>query len=144
MGGLLDNLPRDCTVRRRSIALWTAAAAPANEPRMPLIQHSRGPPPALGSASAGAESPASNARAREPGMKYSVTVTTIGLFFILGLTAGAGSAATIELARGPDGKALVGLKVEGDIVPGDALKLLGMYEYYSDGAASTIFLLSKR
>jgi hypothetical protein len=77
-------------------------------------------------------------------MKYSVTVTTIGLFFILGLTAGAGSAATIELARGPDGKALVGLKVEGDIVPGDALKLLGMYEYYSDGAASTIFLLSKR
>ena len=79
-------------------------------------------------------------------MKYSVIVTTVGLlmiFFILGPTAGAGSAATIELARGPDGKALAGLKVEGDIVPGDALKLLGMYEYYGDGAASTIFLLSK-
>jgi hypothetical protein len=79
-------------------------------------------------------------------MKYIATVTTICLLmvvFIFGLTAGVGSAATIELARGRDGKALVGLKVEGEIVPGDAIKLLGMYQYYGNGAASTIFLLSK-
>lgn len=79
-------------------------------------------------------------------MKYNVTATTLCLlmmFFILGPTAVAGDAATIELARGSGGKALAGLKVEGEIVPGDALKLLGMYQYYGYGAASSIFLLSK-
>jgi hypothetical protein len=65
------------------------------------------------------------------------------IFCILSPLAKVASAATIELARGPNGKAIVGLKVEGDILRGDALKLLGMYRYYGADAASTIFLLSK-
>jgi len=68
----------------------------------------------------------------EPNMKRMPAVTAIWLlmvFFVLGPTAGAVGAATIELARGPGGKTLAGLKVEGEILPGDALKLLGMYEY---------------
>src|SRR2546426_11255886 len=60
-----------------------------------------------------------------------------------GIWAGWGTAATIELARKADGTSTVGVKVEGDIVPGDALKLLEFYKYYSHEAASTVYLRSK-
>ena len=35
------------------------------------------------------------------------------------------------------------MKVEGDIVPGDTLKLLAIYEKYSSAAVSTVYLRSK-
>ena len=51
--------------------------------------------------------------------------------------------ATIDLARTGDGKLLVGVKLEGDIEPGDALKLLALYEKYGDEAVSPVYLRSK-
>ncbi|MFZ0423443.1 MAG: hypothetical protein WAL80_11250 [Xanthobacteraceae bacterium] len=50
---------------------------------------------------------------------------------------------TIELARTADGTPVVGIKVEGEIMPGDTLKLRATYEKYSDAAVSTVFLRSK-
>jgi TPR repeat protein len=49
---------------------------------------------------------------------------------LVGMWAVAGSAATFELARRADGNIVPGVKVEGDIVPGDARKLLDFYKTY--------------
>jgi len=48
----------------------------------------------------------------------------------LGMWAVTGNAATFELARRADGNIVQGAKVEGDIVPGDARKLLDFYKTY--------------
>jgi hypothetical protein len=56
--------------------------------------------------------------------------------------AAAGNAATFELARRQDGIVLEGIKVEGEIVPGDAQKLLGFYGKYGD-MISPVYLRSK-
>jgi hypothetical protein len=61
---------------------------------------------------------------------------------VVGLWSGSGIAATIELTREPDGT-FIGVKVEGDIVSGDAVKLLKIYEYYGYAAASTVYLRSR-
>ena len=49
---------------------------------------------------------------------------------LVGMWAVAGNAATFELARRADGNIVRGVKVEGDIVPGDARKLLDFYKTY--------------
>jgi uncharacterized protein len=51
--------------------------------------------------------------------------------------------ATIGLASRADGTPVVGVKVEGDITPGDALKLLAIYEQYGPNAVSPVYLRSK-
>jgi hypothetical protein len=62
---------------------------------------------------------------------------------VLGIWHGPVSAASIELARKADGTRALGVKVEGDIVPGDAMKLLAIYEYYGYVSASPVYLRSK-
>jgi TPR repeat protein len=53
-----------------------------------------------------------------------------------------GNAATFELARRADGNIVQGVKVEGDIVPGDARKLLDFYKTYGV-TISPVYLRSK-
>jgi hypothetical protein len=62
---------------------------------------------------------------------------------VLGIWHGSVSAASVELARKADGTRILGVKVEGDIVPGDAMKLLAIYEYYGYVDASPVYLRSK-
>jgi hypothetical protein len=52
------------------------------------------------------------------------------------------TAATFELARRADGTIIRGVKLEGEIVPGDALKLVQFYNAYGD-MMSPIYLRSK-
>jgi len=52
------------------------------------------------------------------------------------------TAATFELARRTDGAIIQGVKLEGDIVPGDSQKLLEFYNTYGDWV-SPIYLRSK-
>jgi len=54
----------------------------------------------------------------------------------------AGNAATFELARRADGILVLGMKVEGEIVPGDARKLLDFYRTYGV-MASPVHVRSK-
>jgi hypothetical protein len=49
---------------------------------------------------------------------------------VVGMWSAAGNAATFELARRADGIIVQGMKIEGDIVPGDANKLLDFYKTY--------------
>jgi len=65
------------------------------------------------------------------------------VLFLLLVVLDAANSATIELARKPDGTALIGVKVEGEIVAGDSLKLLSIYRSYGSSAASRVYLLSK-
>jgi hypothetical protein len=53
----------------------------------------------------------------------------MGALFV-GMLAVTGNAATFELARRADGIIIPGVKVEGDIIPGDARKLLDFYKTY--------------
>ncbi len=62
--------------------------------------------------------------------------------FFVGMLAAAANAATFELARIADGTIRRGVKVEGDIVPGDAQRLLDFYKTYGV-MASPIYLRSK-
>ena len=60
----------------------------------------------------------------------------------LGLALNPTCSATIELVgRAVDGHTL-GVKIEGEIQPGDAEKLLKIYEYFGPAAASKVFLWS--
>jgi TPR repeat protein len=52
------------------------------------------------------------------------------------------AAATFELAKRPDGTLTQGVKVEGEIAPGDAKKLLGFYNTYAE-MMSPVYLRSK-
>jgi hypothetical protein len=67
---------------------------------------------------------------------------------LLAIAAGACSwsaactAATFELARRTDGTIIRGVKLEGEIVPGDAQKLLDLYNAYAENV-SPIYLRSK-
>ncbi len=51
---------------------------------------------------------------------------------VAGMWAVVGNATTFELARRADGIVVEGIKVEGEIVPGDAQKLLDFYGKYGD------------
>jgi TPR repeat protein len=68
--------------------------------------------------------------------------------YLMALAAGVGSwlavctAATFELARRTDGTIIRGVKLEGEIVPGDAQKLLELYNAYGE-MMSPIYLRSK-
>lgn len=55
--------------------------------------------------------------------------------------AGVADAATFELARKPDGTIIRGLRIEGDIVPGDAQRLLDAYAKYGT-QVSPVYLRS--
>lgn len=55
----------------------------------------------------------------------------------------AARAATIGVAPGPNGKALEGVKIEGEIEPGDANKFLRYYAYFGAVGSRTVFLRSK-
>ena len=61
---------------------------------------------------------------------------------VVGAWAAAGNAATFELAKRPDGIIVQGIKVEGEIGPGDAQKLLDFYGKYGD-MISPVYLRSK-
>ena len=61
---------------------------------------------------------------------------------IIAAWAAAGNAATFELARRQDGIVVQGIKVEGEIVPGDAQKLLEFYRKYGN-MISPVYLRSK-
>ena len=61
---------------------------------------------------------------------------------VVGVWAVAGNAATFELAKRADGIIVEGVKVEGEIVPGDAQKLLDFYGKYGD-MISPVYLRSK-
>jgi hypothetical protein len=62
--------------------------------------------------------------------------------FIVGSWVVASNAATFELATRADGIIVEGVKVEGEIVPGDAQKLLDFYGKYGD-MISPVYLRSK-
>jgi hypothetical protein len=61
---------------------------------------------------------------------------------VVGTWAFAGNAATFELARRTDGTVVEGIKVEGEIVPGDAQRLLDFYGKYGE-LISPVYLRSK-
>jgi hypothetical protein len=61
---------------------------------------------------------------------------------VVGTWAFAGNAATFELARRADGIVVKGIKVEGEIVPGDAQRLLDFYGKYGE-MISPVYLRSK-
>ena len=61
---------------------------------------------------------------------------------VLAGSASAASAATFDLARSPDGSVVPGLRVEGEIVPGDAQRMLDAYANYGT-AISPVYLRSK-
>lgn len=62
--------------------------------------------------------------------------------FVVGAWAVAANAASFELARRADGIVVEGIKIEGEIVPGDAQKLLDFYGKYGD-LISPVYLRSK-
>jgi hypothetical protein len=70
-------------------------------------------------------------------------LTRLGIVIVtLGLALKPACSATIELTgRAVDGHTL-GVKIEGEIEPGDAEKLLKLYEYFGPAAASKVFLWS--
>jgi hypothetical protein len=55
--------------------------------------------------------------------------TLVGVL-VVGVWSAACNAATFELAKRADGIIVQGVKVEGDIAPGDAKKLLDFYKTY--------------
>ena len=59
----------------------------------------------------------------------------------VGMWSFAGNAATFKLARRADGIVVAGVKVEGNIVPGDAQKLLDFYRKYGE-LISPVYLRS--
>ena len=71
-----------------------------------------------------------------------VGLSLLVCFLGIGVCSDAASAATIEWARRPDGSRIVGVKIEGEIVPGDAAKLLNFYKEYG-AFISPIYLRSK-
>ena len=67
---------------------------------------------------------------------------TLVCALVVAVWSSAGNAATFELARWADGIITQGVKVEGDIVPGDAKKLLDFYMTYGV-TTSPVHLRSK-
>jgi TPR repeat protein len=67
---------------------------------------------------------------------------TLVCALVVAVWSSAGNAATFELARRADGIIIQGVKVEGDIVPGDAKKLLDFYMTYGV-TTSPVHLRSK-
>ena len=61
---------------------------------------------------------------------------------VVGVWAVAGNAATFELARRADGSVIEGAKIEGEIVPGDAQRLLDFYGKYAE-LISPVYLRSR-
>lgn len=55
----------------------------------------------------------------------------------------AARAATIGVAPGPNGEVLEGVKIEGEIEPGDANKFIRFYAYFGPIRSRTVFLRSK-
>src|SRR6266536_4323914 len=86
---------------------------------------------------AGSTHPRSILEVSMPGTPLRILVV-----FFVGMLAAAANAATFELARIADGTIRRGVKVEGDIVPGDAQRLLDFYKTYGV-MASPIYLRSK-
>ncbi len=61
----------------------------------------------------------------------------------IGLTVSPARGANIELTGYSKVQNVLGLKIEGEIKPGDALKLLTLYEYFGPAVTSTVFLWSR-
>jgi tetratricopeptide (TPR) repeat protein len=61
---------------------------------------------------------------------FSVRSYALACVLIVGMWPEIGEAATFELARRADGTIVPGVKIEGDIVPGDAQRLLDFYRTY--------------
>ena len=68
-------------------------------------------------------------------------LTAISAMLVAGATS-ASDAATFDLAKRTDGSIIQGLRVEGEIVPGDAQRLLDAYAKYGT-EISPIYLRSK-
>jgi hypothetical protein len=75
-------------------------------------------------------------------MMLDTPIRTMVSVLVVGMWAVTGNAATFELARGADGIIVAGVKVEGDIVPGDAQELIDFYGKYGE-QISPVYLRSR-